>query len=126
MTDINKRFIGVAASLLVGLAAAGATMGASQASNSDGPLSCAIETSRAGGTIAIRSVAGSERGISGSYSFSVRGSGTNINQGGPFEVAAGKTVTLGQVMVGGGSYDARLEVSAGGRTVSCSERIGSI
>lgn len=123
MTHTNKRFIGAAAMLLIGLGAGVAGIGASQASASDGPLSCAIETSRSGGMVAIESVATSDRAVIGSYSFSVRGGGTNIRQGGEFEAAAGETVTLGQVMLGGGGYDLKLEVSAGGRSASCSQRI---
>lgn len=123
MTDTNIRLIGWAASVLVGVAAAGATIGASQASSTDGPLSCAIETSRSGGMIAIESVAISDRAVAGTYSFTVRGGGTDIRQGGEFEAAAGEQVALGQVMVGGGSYEARLDVKAGGRTATCSESI---
>lgn len=124
MTHTTRTFTGAGAALLIGLAAAGVSIGASQASVSDGPLSCAIETSRSGGGIAIESIARSERAASGSYSFSVRGGGTNIRQGGEFDARAGETVTLGEVMLGGGSYDLRLEVSAGDRSVSCSHRIG--
>lgn len=124
MTHMTRRFTGAGAAMLVGLAAAAATIGASQASVSDGPLSCAIETSRSGGAIAIESIARTERAASGSYSFSVRGGGTDIRQGGEFDAGAGETVTLGEVMLGGGSYDLRLEVSAGGRSVTCAQRIG--
>ena len=123
MTHTNKRIIGAAASLLIGLGAAGATIGTSQAGASDGPLSCAIETSRSGGMVSIESVATSDRAVVGSYAFSVKGGGTNIRQGGEFEAGAGQSVTLGQVMLGGSGYDLRLEVSAGGRTVQCSQRI---
>ncbi len=123
MTHTNKRVIGAAAMLLIGLGAGVAGIGSSQASASDGPLSCAIETSRSGGMVAIESVAKSQRAVTGSYSFSVRGGGTNIRQGGEFEAGAGETVTLGQVTLSGGGYDLKLEVSAGGRTASCSQRL---
>jgi hypothetical protein len=126
MTTTNKTLIGAAATLLIGLGAAGTAIGAGQATASNGPLGCSIETSRSGGMIAIESVAKSASATTGSYTFSVRGPGTNISQGGDFEAGAGETVTLGQVMLGGGSYDLKLEVSAGGHTVSCSERLGSI
>ena len=127
MTHMNKRLIGSGVAMLVALAAAGTTVGAGMASNgtaSDGPLSCAIETSRSGGAIAIESTATSTRAASGSYSFSVRGGGTDIRQGGEFEADAGETVALGTIMLDGGSYDLKLEVSSGGRSASCSQRIG--
>lgn len=127
MTRNNIRIVGAAASIFIGLGAAGAAIGAGQASATDGPLTCEIQMSRSGGMIALESVAASDEAVAGSYSFTVRGGGTDISQGGDFEAGPGETVTLGQVMLGAnGSYDARLEVEADGRSVSCEERVGSI
>ncbi len=112
--------LGVAATIGAGFAAAGN----GQAS---GPLSCEIVATPSGGMTAIEGVARSNAALTGNYRLRVSGPGTNISQGGPFDAAAGRPATLGSVMLGGsgGSYDVRLEVEAGGTTVSCSERIGS-
>jgi len=124
MTNRNGMLLGWAASVAIGLAAGGAAIGASQ-SASDGPLSCGIEQSRSGGMVRLESVATSQTPASGTYSFKVRGPGTDISQGGEFDAASGEKVTLGMVMVGGqgASYNATLEVKANGRTVTCAQRI---
>lgn len=124
MTHRNKMLLGWAASVAIGLAAGGATLAAGTAA-SEGPLSCGIEQSRSGGMVRLESVATSQTSAIGTYSFKVRGAGTNISQGGEFQAAPGETVTLGMVMLGGqsASYDAKLEVRAGGRTVTCAQRV---
>lgn len=123
MTHRNKMLLGWAASVAIGLVAGGAAIGAGQTA-SDGPLSCGIEQSRSGGMVRLESVATSQTSVFGTYAFKVRGSGTDISQGGEFEAAAGETVSLGMVMLGaqGASYDATLEIRANGRSVSCSQR----
>ena len=50
------------------------------------------------------------------------GPGAQVRQGGAFGAAAGQTAMLGSVRLGGsGPYEAKLEVSAGGETVRCTE-----
>jgi hypothetical protein len=59
--------------------------------------------------------------LSGSYSFSLAGRGTNIRQGGAFTARAGETVTLGQSMLSGDAadYDASLSLTVNGETYRC-------
>lgn len=125
MTEGRKQFSIRAACMAAGLATAFAAVGASGAAQREGPLACDIVARSSGGSIALESVALAGEGLSGSYSFKVRGPGTSISQGGPFEAAAGEAVTLSQVMVSNGrSYDVELEVSAGGVTAICSDTVG--
>ena len=76
-------------------------------------------------------LAHADRNVSGTYSFHVesadRTGGTNIEQGGAFSAAPGKPATLGVVTLGakGADYDAKLEVTVGGESIGCAERIGS-
>ena len=117
----------VGASLLLG---AGATAGASSAGSAAAPLGCAIEATRSGGMLTLEAVVRSDRTVAGSYRFRVAGGGgggsTNIAQGGEFAAAPGAPASLGSVMLGsrGASYRATLEVTVGGRTLTCDERFG--
>ncbi|MEO4000191.1 curli-like amyloid fiber formation chaperone CsgH [Mesorhizobium sp. CAU 1732] len=126
MTDIRKPFSIGAAVLVAGLGAAFAASGASQA-DSDAPR-CEIIASTSGGTASIRGVVHADRALSGEYSFTVSGQGTNIRQGGAFEAQAGETATLGSVQVGGSarSLDIRLELNANGQQSVCEQTLGSI
>lgn len=122
MTGTTKHYSIWAASMVASLAAAFAAAGASQAGSDR--ISCEIVASASAGAVTLEGRAHAAEPLSGSYRFEVFGSGTQIRQGGPFGSAAGATATLGSVRLGGGPYDARLEVSANGRTVHCAERTG--
>ena len=68
--------------------------------------------------------------MSGTSSFHVgsagRTGGTNIAQGGASSAAPGRPVTLGVVTLDakGGIYNAKLQVTVGGKSVGCAERVG--
>ena len=127
MTDISRRSAFLAAAFAAGLGAAGAAVASSDA---DGPLSCEIRKGSALGMTALEAVVHAGEAVSGSYSFTVKGSGgggTNIRQGGGFSAGPGAPATLGKVTVGGSAaYDASLRVEADGISVECEERFGAI
>lgn len=124
-----------AAALGVGLAALGFASGAGQAGSTgtaetSGPVRCEILTHSAGGMTTLQGVVHADIAVSGTYSFRVTGSGgggsSNISQGGGFTAGPDAPAALGQVMLGGGVYNARLSVVAGGVSIECSERTGAI
>ena len=125
----NSKLLTRVAPVMLGIAAAGAAY----ASSDDGetaPTRCEIKATQQGSMISLEGVLVSDSAVTGSYRFqvaSVGGSGnTNIRQGGGFSADAGDEVTLGRVMVGGSgaAYDASIEVTLGGETFKCSERVG--
>jgi len=126
MTGTHKQFSIWAAAVVVGLGAAFTASGAVEASN--GPASCEIVAQKSGGMISIEAVAHGRKATSGSYQLVISGPGTNVNQGGDFEVGAGDKVTLGTAMfsANGRGLDVDLTIKAGGTTSSCSERVGLI
>ena len=111
--------LGLAATVCAGFATAG------QKANA-GPLSCEIVTRASGGMTSIEGVAHADRALAGSYQLRITGPGANISQGGDFDASPGRAATLGSDTLGGngGSYDEKLEVTAGGKTTSCTERVG--
>jgi hypothetical protein len=103
---------------------------AGQATSADGLLTCEFRADAANGMTTIEGIVHATDGVEGSYRLSVDGSGgagsTRVNQSGTFQAAPDAPATLGQVTLdSGGTYDARLEVSAAGSTVVCEELIGS-
>jgi hypothetical protein len=131
MFDRLNRFHIIAASVLVGLGAAGfATADGTPGAALGEPLRCEIVASRSGGMTALEGVLHTDAVISGSYRFRVVSSGgggsSNIQQGGEFFAAPNEPATLGTVMLGnpGGKYKATLEIVANGKTIACTERTG--
>ena len=124
MTVTTKQFSIWAASMVASLAAAFAAVGATQAGSDT--MRCEIAAAPSGGMTAIEGLAHAGEAAAGTYRLSISGAGANISQGGEFDALAGETVTLGSAMLGGpgGGYDVKLEVTAGGRTVQCAERVG--
>lgn len=114
----------------IGLPLAAIAAGATPATPTTAPLSCAIETASVGGGIALESTVRTDVALSGSYKFRVESAGysgsTNFQQGGGFSAAPGGPVTLGRIMLGdaGAIYDATLEIAAYGTTVTCTKRVG--
>jgi hypothetical protein len=86
------------------------------------PLRCEIAATASGGSTRLEAIAHADTPMSGHYSFRVASSGrsgsSTIQQGGEFDAGPGRSSTLG-VSSFGGSYDARLELVANGRNVSC-------
>ena len=128
MTEISRRSALLAAVFAAGLGAAGAAM--ASGGGEDGPLSCEIRKGSALGMTALEAVVHADEAVSGSYTFTVKGSGggsTDIRQGGAFSAGPGAPATLGKVTVGGSAaYDASLRVEADGISVECEERFGAI
>lgn len=123
MTVSNKQFSIWAACMVASLAAAFAAAGASQAGS--GPAQCEIAAKSSGGMVAIDALAHADGALNGTYRLTVSGNGTNINQAGEFDASAGETVRLGSATLGGsGSYNVKLDVTAGGVTAQCAERVG--
>lgn len=126
----KSRLISRVAPAFIGVAIAGAAYAAT--SGDEKASGCEIRTTQQGSMISLDGVFVADAAVSGSYKLQITsasgGGNTNIRQGGGFSAQAGEEVTLGRVMVGGygASYDASLEVEAGGETLKCSERIGSI
>jgi hypothetical protein len=135
MFDRLNRFHLAAAAALIGLGAAGfatadGSPDAAPGAAYDEPIRCEIVASPAKGMIALEGVLHANAPISGSYRFRVvshgGGGSSNIQQGGEFFAGPNEPASLGTVMIGngGGSYDARLEVIANGKTIACTERTG--
>lgn len=88
------------------------------------PPECKLEIARHGAGVALTAVAHAGRSTSGRYDLRVSGRGTDIRQGGPFDIGANRTARLGTVTMGAGSYDVELDLVVDGDTISCSRRIG--
>ena len=127
MTHISRRstLVGAALATVIGTAGMAGASG-----SAEGPLRCEIRESSVFGMTALEAVVHADEAVSGSYRFTVTGSGsgsTNIRQGGAFSVAPGQPATLGMVSVGGSAaYDASLSVTADGMSAVCDERFGAI
>ena len=94
-----------------------------------GRLACEIRVTNDHGVVTLRPMVSTSSVISGSYRLRVtnRGGGgsSQIDQSGGFSASPGESNVLGNVsLAGGGTYDARLTVDAGGRTIECNERVG--
>lgn len=130
MTGKTTRLNAFALPLVALALAAGA--GAAYSAGTGGAAesaACEILASRAGNAITLEGVFNAETASQGSYQFSVKsvsGAGsTNINQGGGFSAAAGQSVTLGRVSLGGGAtYEAVLTITANGTSHECAGRVG--
>lgn len=142
MTNSPKR---LPTALIVGLAALAIGIGAVNASSTPadpaadplaatdtGPVRCAFQVVPGNGSLSIEAVVRADIAVNGSYQLHVSGSGSggsaNIRQGGNFAAGPDGDVTLGRVMLGnnGGSYDARLSISANGTTIECAGRIPNV
>lgn len=120
-----------AAAVAIGVGIAAAGFGAVEAGANAAPLRCEIKATSSGAMITLAGVVHADRSIAGTYSFRVAGGGsagrTDISQGGEFSAGPGQAETLGQVMLGGQGavFNASLDVSAGGKTYHCKQRVGA-
>lgn len=126
----QRRIPALAAATALGLGLAAVSVASGQATSTNGPLTCAIEATSAGGAIALESRVQTAVALSGSYRFRVASAApsgsTNLQQGGGFAATPGSPVTLGRIMLGDASaiYDATLEIAADGTTVTCTRQVG--
>lgn len=125
MTD-KRQYSIWAASMVASLATAFAATGAVTAAQSGSDkMQCEIAASSARGIVTLEGRAHALETLSGSWRFNVEGTGTHISQSGELGMAAGATLKLGSVQLGGsGPYEARLEINANGQTVQCAEWTG--
>jgi hypothetical protein len=92
---------------------------------SSGPLRCEIRDSKTEGTVQLTGIVSSSVALSGRFQFAIVKSGTsgssNINQGNPFSVEAGKEIHVGHVTINLGNDDrATIELSvSSGDGVEC-------
>jgi hypothetical protein len=124
---VTRHGVVVAALAALGVAAAIAQPGEA-ARSAPGSLTCDIEVSRSGGMVELQALVSAPRETSGSYRLRVVKSGgggsANIDQSGGFSVDGGSSVVSTVNLGGGGSYTAKLSVTADGRTIECSQRVG--
>lgn len=125
---VNGKALSLLVPVLTGIGLTAATL-ASAGARADGPLRCEIRAVAAGGMVSLAATAESDATRGGTYRFtveSISGSGnSSIRQGGGFSATPGARTELGKVMLGAnGIYDARLELKAGGESVTCEERVG--
>jgi hypothetical protein len=83
---------------------------------SSGPLRCEIRESRTEGAVQLTGIVASSVALSGRFQFSIIKSGasgsSNVNQGNPFAVEAGKEIYVGHVTINLGNDDrATIELS---------------
>lgn len=126
---VDSKALPLLVPVLAGLGLTGAALASAGGNAANGPLRCEIQAATQAGMISLQGVAESDGALAGTYRFtveSVAGSGNStIRQGGGFSVEAGSPASLGKVMLSaGGIYDAYLQLSAGGESVTCEKRIG--
>ncbi|MER8640753.1 hypothetical protein NKJ81_26815 [Mesorhizobium sp. M0018] len=130
MPHIVKHPRRVMAALALVLIPAGALAAMATADQSLGPVRCEIRATPEVDMVSLEALAYADKSVSGTYSFHVesaaRTGGTNIEQDGAFSAAPGKPATLGAVTLDakGAVYDARLELTVDGKSISCAERLG--
>jgi hypothetical protein len=118
-----------------GLPASGAGADAEAATPASGnrsaPLACEIVLDERRGSTTIEGRVTSDRAVRGSYRLAIRSSSragsTAISQSGDFDARPGVPEVLGQTTLAGprGNFTAELELTVGGRRLTCSEAGGS-
>ncbi len=86
------------------------------------PFACALVAQpRAGGGTRLEARLQAREALEASYDLRVRGPGVSIDQGGDLSLAAGASAVLGEanLSTAASALDARLTVTARGRTVTC-------
>lgn len=86
------------------------------------PFACVLVAEpRKGGGTRLEARLQAREALSASYDLRVRGPGVSIDQGGDLSLAAGQSAVLGEanLSTAASALDARLTVTARGRTVTC-------
>lgn len=134
MTGLSHR---LAAGAVIAVAAFGplaASMSATAHSDrTSGPRDgkgtrCEIVVAESRGMLVLEPVLHTTRSVDGVYRLRLTGRGaagsTDISQGSDFVASAGGATSLGRISLSpGATYDARLDVEAGGESLSCRETI---
>lgn len=90
-----------------------------------GGVRCAVVTRDLGDAVEISGKVTADRAVSGAYALSIRQSGSAgqamIDQSGDFTAGPGRTVTLGEAVLGGApaGYRAELELTVNGQRLRC-------
>jgi hypothetical protein len=96
----------------------------------NGPVRCEIKVKDQGGSVSLEGVVRADAATQGEYHFRVNkaggGGSANIDQRGEFNAGPDNPGRLGSVTLGtnGGTYVAKLTVTAGGQTFECTEKVG--
>lgn len=129
MSIITKSLAAVLLPGTLGLGMIGVTAVTAKQSET-APLRCEIKVKDQGGNVALEGIVRADAATEGAYHFRVSKSGgggsANIDQRGDFKAGPDNPGRLGSVMLGtnGGTYVAKLTVTANGQTFECSEKVG--
>jgi CsgH protein len=109
----------------LGLAVATSATATPTTSSDTAPLACDIAVEQNGRMVSFQGRVQTSEDLTGTYSLSLSGGGTNIRQGGAFSADAGDIVTLGQANLSGtpDRYDVDLTLSVGGATYNCATNL---
>lgn len=129
MSVISRSSAIVLVPAMLGLcAAAVATISVGQSGSPS--VRCEIQIKGRGKSVMLEGVVFAKTAVQGSYTFRISKSGgaghSDIDQSGDFNAGPDRAATLGTVTLGGdgGTYVAKLKVTAEGRTIECSKRVG--
>ena len=123
--NLRRDLVALALSLLP----VGALAGMANAGSTPPSRLCEIKVTPQAGRVSLEAVARAERSLSGTYTLRIEqtgGSGnSSISQGGAFEVSADQDTSLGSVTLAsrGSRYQAVLDVTLGGKSDRCTERV---
>lgn len=95
------------------------------ATTTTAPLACDIAVDQNGHMVSFQGRVQATESLSGTYSLTLSGGGTNIRQGGSFTAPAGEVVTLGQANLSGTPerYDATMTLNVNGATYNCATNL---
>ena len=111
----------LAGALAIALAVGCGTLTAQTGQTADAPVACALEVNQSGRGLTIEGVVAAHETVAGTYRLAVSRRGANLNQGGPFRLAAGETEALGRISLNGSAaaLDASLTLEIEGRSYHC-------
>jgi hypothetical protein len=130
MSIITKSLAAVIVPGTLGLGLIGMTSVTAK-QNENAPIRCEIKVRDQGGSVSLEGAVFADKAIQGAYHFRVNKSGgggsANIDQRGEFTAGPDAPERLGSVALSanGGTYIAKLTISADGQTFECSEKVGA-
>lgn len=128
MSSNGKRHTARLLSAVLGAGLAGASVGIAYGA-ADEPLQCEIHVAEHGSSVDLQAMVLADTAAEGTYEFSISGGGadgnSDIAQSGEFSVEPGTRSAVGSVTLAstGGTYVAKLLVTAGGHSSRCTKRI---